>query len=272
MTRTLVAVFENFQQAESAASGIVSTIVTQADVQVHALHDMQENSLRTQNNAFQHRPQREGAMQKIEDFFANLFGGHHSHSQEAAHYREAMHRGGAVVNIDNVPEARVGEMENMLQAAGAIDIDEHAAQWTGSDQPAVRNPASVSAPAAAKENVLEAVQEEIAVGKRVNETGRVHVYTRSVQTPFSEAIPLTDETVNIERRPVDRPAQSADLQPASIEVIETTERPVISKTAHVVEEVHVSKNATTHIEEVRDTLHGTKIEVEKTAKGSTNGY
>ena len=57
---------------------------------------------------------------------------------------------------------------------------------------------------------------------------------------------LREEHVTVERHPVNRPATAADLEAAkerTIEMTETVEEPVVSKSARVVEEVTVHKEA-----------------------------
>jgi stress response protein YsnF len=74
---------------------------------------------------------------------------------------------------------------------------------------------------------------------------------------------LREEHAAIERRPVDRPATAADLKEGFVEIRETTEQPVVSKTARVVEEVVVGKEATERTETIADTVRGTEVEVER---------
>ena len=82
----------------------------------------------------------------------------------------------------------------------------------------------------------------------------------------------------IDRRPVDREVTEADLLGGSrtIELTETAEEAVVGKTARVVEEVHVGKQATDHVETVRDTVRHTEVEVEQlgtdTATDTRKGY
>src|SRR4029079_16437673 len=70
---------------------------------------------------------------------------------------------------------------------------------------------------------------------------------------------------------VDRPATEADLaafQERTIEVREMSERPVVSKTAHVVEEVGVGKQVSTETQTVEDTVRRTEVEVERVGEQS----
>ena len=98
------------------------------------------------------------------------------------------------------------------------------------------------------------VEEDISVSKREVERGHVRIYSRVTEHPVEEAVRLREEKVTVERRPVDRPATEADFAAAGkdvIEMTETTEEPVVSKRARVVEEVVIQKEVTEHTETVR---------------------
>lgn len=115
----------------------------------------------------------------------------------------------------------------------------------------------------ADEKALPVVREELEVGKREVQTGAFRVYTRRTETPVSETVTLREEHASIDRQAVDRPATAADMQEGMVEVRETAERPVVEKTARVVEEVVVSKQATERTETINETLRGTEVEVER---------
>jgi hypothetical protein len=77
---------------------------------------------------------------------------------------------------------------------------------------------------------------------------------------------LREEQVKVERRPVDQPATEADMaafKEGSIEVSETAEEAVVSKTARVVEEVVVGKEVQNRTETIDDTVRRTDVEVEQ---------
>lgn len=115
----------------------------------------------------------------------------------------------------------------------------------------------------ADEKALPVVREELEVGKREIQTGAFRVYTRRTETPVSETVTLREEHASIDRQAVDRPATAADMQEGMVEVRETAERPVVEKTARVVEEVVVSKQATERTETINETLRGTEVEVDR---------
>jgi len=112
---------------------------------------------------------------------------------------------------------------------------------------------------------LREVEEELKVGKRAVARGGVRVFSRLSETPVEETIRLREEHAEVQRRDVDRPATEADLaafEEGSIEVRETAEEAVVSKTARVVGEVEVGKTVTEREETVRDTVRRTQVDVE----------
>jgi uncharacterized protein (TIGR02271 family) len=123
----------------------------------------------------------------------------------------------------------------------------------------------------AEEKALPVVREELQVGKREVQTGAFRVYTRATETPVSETVTLREEHASIDRHAVDRPATAADMREGVVEVRETAERPVVEKTARVVEEVVVSKQATERSETVNETLRGTEVEVERLPQDGVSG-
>ncbi len=120
------------------------------------------------------------------------------------------------------------------------------------------------------------VEEQINVGKRAVESGGVRVTTEVHEKPVEEQVTLRDETVNIDRQPVDRPATEADFDAArqgTIEVREHNEQAVVQKQANIVEEVVINKQAQEHTETVRDTARRTDVNVEQVpGETRTTGY
>ncbi|QQO46348.1 YsnF/AvaK domain-containing protein [Paracoccus sp. MC1862] len=112
------------------------------------------------------------------------------------------------------------------------------------------------------EGKIDVVEEQVTVGKRQTEGGRVRVRSYVVETPVEQDVELRSERVHVERRPVDRPADSADFQERSIEASEYAESAVVQKEARVVEEIGLSKDVESHTETVRDTVRKTEVEIE----------
>jgi uncharacterized protein (TIGR02271 family) len=123
------------------------------------------------------------------------------------------------------------------------------------------------------EAVIPVVEEELLVGKRQVRRGGVRVYSHVVETPVEETVVLQQERATVERHPVNRPVTEADLEKMriqSIEVTESEEVPVVEKSARVVEEVLVSKEATERTERVTDTVRKTQVEVEQLGTEATD--
>ncbi|WP_160000780.1 YsnF/AvaK domain-containing protein, partial [Roseomonas sp. 18066] len=140
----------------------------------------------------------------------------------------------------------------------------------GSEVGLVATPAAppLAAPAAARaeagEQVIPVVEEELRIGRRDVEGGRVKVRSYIVETPVTEQVSLRQEHVELQRRIVDRPVTAADqaFQDRTIEVRAVNEEAVVSKEARVTEELVVRKDATQRTETVAETLRRTQVELE----------
>jgi uncharacterized protein (TIGR02271 family) len=115
---------------------------------------------------------------------------------------------------------------------------------------------------------IPVVQEELKVGKRVVQRGGVRVYSRVIDEPVEETVRLREENVRVDRRPANRPVDARDeglIRDQTIEVTETAEEPVFTKSARVVEEVVVGKDVNERTETIRDTVRRTQVDVEPIA-------
>ena len=120
--------------------------------------------------------------------------------------------------------------------------------------------------------VVPIVEEQLRIGTRAVERGGVRVRTHIEEVPVNEQVTLREETVQVERRPVNRAVTDADLAAMhddTIEVTETDEEAVVSKEARVVEEVVVRKDAQERTETVQDTVRRTQVDVDQVAGQTT---
>jgi stress response protein YsnF len=140
-----------------------------------------------------------------------------------------------------------------------------------SDEKPVMNPKPMVAPqrpeniatALGREEVLRLAEEEIAVGKRVIPEGATRVHRFVVDKPVEAQVTLHEERAKLVRRPVsDGSVKDIDWTDKTVEVTETAEEAVVSKTVHVVEEVLIGKEGRDHVETVRDKVRHQEIEVE----------
>ena len=178
------------------------------------------------------------------------------------HLQDGLAQGGMILSLEGAGE-RADEIERIFSKHSTKKIDETDVNRA----PYVAPLAAAALPTTTNvdSTVIPVTKEELVVGKREVDRGGVRVYKRLVEEPVSESINLREEHVVVDRRPVSRAVTNADLRDGDrvIELIETAEEAVVGKTARVVEEVRVGKEATEHTETVRDTVRHTEVEVEQ---------
>ena len=164
----------------------------------------------------------------------------------------------------------------ILESHHPIDIDERATGY-GLTQTTTTQPLASPTPAtaassdlASKGDALQLSEESLAVGKRVVNRGGTRIRRFVVETPVEESLTLRDEKVTLERRPVTdgRPATDS-FSDKTIEMTESAEEAVVSKTARVYEEVGLNKTATDRVETIRDTVRKEEVEIEQIPGGTT---
>ena len=120
---------------------------------------------------------------------------------------------------------------------------------------------------AVKEEVIPVVKEEVAIGKRVSEHGKnINVTTRVVKDRVSEDVHLRDETVSVDKRPVNRSISDSDadalLKGRTVSMAERDEEAVVGKKAVVTDEVVVKKTAADRVEHIDETARRTEVDVD----------
>ena len=113
------------------------------------------------------------------------------------------------------------------------------------------------------DETIPLAEEQVQVGKeRVERPVRVRRFV--VERPVEQQVNLRDERVEIERRPAQSTTAGAHaFEERTIEVRESHEVPMVSKTAKVSEEVVVRREGTERTETVRDTVRKEEIEVDR---------
>jgi uncharacterized protein (TIGR02271 family) len=185
---------------------------------------------------------------------------------EARQYAEAVRRGGALVLVDAADD-RADRAVAIMERYPAGDLEGRTAAGSARERERAGTREVETG-----DIKVPVVEEELQVGTRQVRRGGVRLYTRVTERPVEETVRLRDETVHVERRPVDRPATEADFAAATertVEVTETDEEAVARKQARVVEEVVVSKDVEEHTETVRDTVRRTEVEVEPVGAEAT---
>lgn len=283
MENTVISVYDNYAEANAVVNELLSAGFSRDSVYLRP---------DTGRTTEQHGS-------SIGNFFRSLFG-MEEHHEERGIYAEAVRRGNQVVSVD-APSADMRDRAiEIMNRHNPIDIEERAAHWrsqgwTGYDE---------SAPALSDAEIererqfyaqgrdtrltekdktstisneemtrLPVIEEELQVGKRMVQRGGVRIFQRVRERPVHEQVELREEHMNVERQRVDRPATEADMaafKDSSVELRESAEESVVAKTAHVVEEVSVSKETTQHTEDIRDTVRRTDVQVEQLGTDDTD--
>jgi uncharacterized protein (TIGR02271 family) len=123
------------------------------------------------------------------------------------------------------------------------------------------------------DEVIPVVEEELQIGKREVQRGRVRIHSHVVERPVEEQVSLRQESVSVERRPASgQSALSGDpFQERTIEVEERSEEAVVSKQARVKEELVVRKDVEEHNQTVSDTVRRDEVEVEDERRAQGTG-
>ena len=123
-------------------------------------------------------------------------------------------------------------------------------------QPSNRQPSSRA------EEVIPLAEETLIVGKHTVTSGTTTVRRYVVEVPVEQRVELYDEKIVVERRkPVTDAATGETLTEVTVEMIETSERPLVGKGVKVREEVVVRRERTKRVETVRDTVRRDEIEI-----------
>lgn len=297
MQHTLVAVFDNRSDAQNAMDELLASGFTRDNVYVSSA-DLSGTT--TTAGATLGATHEEGVGASIKHFFENLFGS--DHDEHATRYSTAVAGGQHVLTLTTSSEPEVERAADVIERFGPIDIDERhdlagnaASLGTSAYQPQTSpslaagsmqsgtqggNLSGSLSDSTSRSDSLQretavdrttgkaaipVVQEEVRVGKRQVERGGVRVFSRLVETPVNETVSLREEHVSVERRPVDKPLDPADvaaLKDQTIELRETAEEAIVQKSARVVEEVVVGKEVSQRQQNIKDTVRHTEVEVQ----------
>jgi uncharacterized protein (TIGR02271 family) len=203
-------------------------------------------------------------------------------------YAEGLSRGGYLVSV-NVSDAEYERTLDILDDEGTIDIDERAASWrlegwTGTSAAMAGSSAtsavgsgttrgSSSMTGTERTNregseVIPIAEEQLHVGKRDVNHGRVRVRSYVVERPVQEQVSLREENVHVERRAVEGSGRAgavsgdALFQDRTVEMDEKREEAVVSKEARVKEELVIKKDVNQRTETISDTVRSTEVTVE----------
>ncbi len=289
MSRTLTALFDSRADAEAAKSRLEAASIDISRVHVHD----QASTGYSESSAY--------STHEDKGFWANLKGAFLP-DEDRHTYEEGIKRGGALLTAE-VDEDNADEAVRVLESANTIDLEDRSNSWRQSGWNYESNRGSstgmgtgtgaavgsalgmggsqgsdmtdrLTTGGTGNEERIDIVQEELVVGKREVNRGGVRVRSYLVETPVHEQVTLHEEHVAVERRPVDRKLGAADadaFREREISMTETAEEAVVGKTARVVEEVVVRKEASDRVETIDDTVRRTEVDIDDTDTTRTSG-
>ena len=267
MTQTITALFDRPAEAQAAQAKLMAAGIPQSAIRL-----IQGAQTARTSGSYDYHKDEGGFWGSLKDFFMP--------EEDRYAYSEGLSRGGTLLTVQT-DQARLETAYDILEQNGSVDLDQREASWrkegwsgysatsgttaaTGGTTAATGAIAGTSG-AAGETDYIPVVEERLNVGKRVAESGRVRVRSYIVETPVEEQVTLRDETVHVDRRPVDRAPTAADealFEDKVIEATEMREQAVVSKDARVVEEVGIRKDAGQRTETVTDKVRRTEVEVE----------
>jgi uncharacterized protein (TIGR02271 family) len=196
---------------------------------------------------------------------------------ESGVYGQTIESGGAVLTV-RLQDSDVARAMKILDVHNPVDIAERGSSLpptaatlpkSASAAPSASAP-SLSTPAVTNrtvvnEEVLRLAEEQLDVSKRLVETGRARVRRFVVEKPVESRITLHEEHAEMLRRPVSDPAavKDVDWSEKVIEITETAELPVITKTTRIAEEVVIRREGSDRVETVRETVRRQQVELER---------
>ena len=260
----IVAVYDTPAHAELAIQDIIASGVPESAISKHS------GTLDPAATTTEVEPVRE------KGFWASLFGGEPNY--DIAVYDRSLENGSTVVTVQ-APEADIKRILEILDSHDPIDIDERAKSYGLTPAMTLQEPLGenttlrgAATPAATTgDETLRLAEESIVIGKRLVNRGGTRIRRYVVETPVQESVSLHNERVILDRRPVadSRPISGANFSEKTIEMTETSEEAVVSKSARVVEEVRLRKEATDRVETIRDTVRKEEVEVEQIPNETT---
>jgi uncharacterized protein (TIGR02271 family) len=193
---------------------------------------------------------------------------------EAIVYGRTVESGGVVLTI-RVPEADLAKATRILNTHQAIDLLKRAEQEgliatasASAPKPAAAppEPATLAAGALSREEeVLALAEEQINVGKRLVQEGTTRIRRFVSETPVEAQVTLHEEHARVLRRAITDPnyVRNLDWTDKTIEITETAEEPVVTKSVHIAEEVVIQREGIDRVKTVRDKVRHQEVQVER---------
>jgi len=195
---------------------------------------------------------------------------------EAIVYGRTVEAGGTVLTV-RVPEADLAKAMAILNAQEVVDVQSSAPGGviaTASASQVAPSPLAAAAPpppratavaGTSSDEVLSLAEEHMNVEKRLIQEGTTRIRRFVTETPVEAQITLHEEHVRVIRRAISNPdfVRNIDWTDKTVEFADTAEEPVITKSAHVAEEVVIHTEATDQVKTLRDKVRRQQVAVER---------
>jgi uncharacterized protein (TIGR02271 family) len=254
----IVTLFDTAQHAEAAKSNLAKAGFSTNDMSVVSAAELPNGGNALREPGLWHR----------------LFGSD-IEQHEAEVYGKAVETGGVVLTV-RAADPDVPKAIGILNQHNVVDVQDRAVQ-TGLLSKAEAIPVAAAVAAAvpakpltsdvSKEQVLRLAEEQLEVGKKLIEQGTTRIRRFVTEKPVEAKVTLHEEHAQVVRRAVSDPSyvQDIDWSDQTVEVLETAEQAVVSKSSHIAEEVVVGKTGSDHVETIKDTVRRQQVEVERVA-------
>jgi uncharacterized protein (TIGR02271 family) len=266
----VVAVFDTSEHAQTAVNALKAAGFSADDISVMSNDTLDDKGAK---------------IATATGFWHRLFGSDVD-LHEAKVYGNTVGKGGSVVSL-RAPETMVKKAVDILHTHSPVDVNQRAArlgiiaaaaapagavsQAAAKVSTAASNLAQTvkgAAPAARTgkdDDVIRLAEEQMEVGKRQIETGMTRVRRFVIEKAVEANVTLHEEHAAIARRAITDKnyIQDVDWSDRTVEVRETAETPVVSKSSRIVEEVVVGKEGSDRVETVKDKVRRQQVEIEK---------
>jgi uncharacterized protein (TIGR02271 family) len=240
--RTVIGLFDDRTEAMNAYSALQAEGFSQSDLDILTNDDRDD----------------EPKLAKIRQYVPE---------PDSSIYLEGVRMGGTILTA-RADDNRMQRAAEIMSGYNMVNIQDRARDWrtTNADLPEMTATGN-------NRNVLEVIEEDLEIGKETVERGRMRVYSVVTEQPIEENVALREETIRVQRRPVDRtiPADPTLFQEKSVEVVERAEVAHVDKVARVVEEVVVGKEVSERVETVHDTVRRQDVQVEEVGGNMGSG-
>jgi stress response protein YsnF len=250
----VVTLFDTAEHAEFARRNLENAGFSARDISVVGKKGLADNVLALREPGLWHR----------------LFGRDIA-EYESRVYGKTVEDGGAVLTL-RVPDEQVPKAMGILNQHHVVDVSRRAVD-TGLKPSNQVEPAAVPAKPLTTEvdkgEILRLAEEQLEVGKRLVTEGTTRIRRFVVEKPVEAKVTLHEEHVEIVRLAAADPSSIKDVDwtDKTVEIVETHEEPVLSKSVHLTQEVRVGKKATDRVETVRDKVRRQDVEVERVPAG-----